>query len=38
MSNTKGDENMGIVTNVTNAYQKCIDACSRCAQALCGSL
>ena len=24
---------MGIVTNVTNAYQKCIDACNRCAQA-----
>jgi hypothetical protein len=24
---------MGIVTNVTNAYQKCIDACGRCTQA-----
>jgi hypothetical protein len=24
---------MGIVTNVTNAYQTCIDACNRCAQA-----
>jgi hypothetical protein len=24
---------MGIVTNVTNAYQKCIDACNMCAQA-----
>ena len=24
---------MGIVTNVTNAYQVCIDACGRCTQA-----
>jgi hypothetical protein len=24
---------MGIVTNATNAYQKCIGACTRCAQA-----
>ena len=29
----KGATNMGIVTNVSDAYQKCIDACSRCAQA-----
>ncbi len=24
---------MGVVTNVSNAYQACIDACGRCAQA-----
>lgn len=24
---------MGVVTNVTDKYQKCIDACNQCAQA-----
>ena len=26
-------DNMGVVTDVTNTYQTCIDACGRCTQA-----